>query len=98
MEIRLELKQFLHFALHQPGHRDTGPLRDHLGDVVFAHLFAQQAFVGTVLLGEPVFLGLQLFLKVGEGAVFEFGCFVQVVIALGLLHLQLHAFNLLLQA
>ena len=87
MEILLQLKQFFHFALYQPGHRDTGPLRDHLGDVVFAHLFAQQAFVGTVFLGELGFLGLQLFLQVREGAVFEFGSFVQVVIAFGLFHL-----------
>ena len=49
MQIILQLQQLLHFALHQPRHRDSGPLGDHLGDVVFTHLLPQQAFLARLL-------------------------------------------------
>ena len=98
VKIILQLQQFLHLALHQPGHRDPGPFGDHLGNVVFADFFSQQALVGTVLLGDPRLLLLELLLETGEGAVFQFSSFVEVVVALGLFHLQLHPFDLLLEA
>ena len=38
----LHLEQLLHFALHQLGDRDAGPLGDDLGDVVLVDLFFEQ--------------------------------------------------------
>ena len=42
VELLLKLQQFLHLALHQLGDRNPRPLGDHLGDVVFGDLLAQQ--------------------------------------------------------
>ena len=91
----LELKEFLHLALHQLGHRDAGPLGDHLGDVVLGDLLAQQCLVAAAGI-ELLLLGGQLLVQGGQGAVLEFGGLVEVVAALGLLDLQLHLLDLLL--
>ena len=97
VQVLFEFKQFFHLRARQLAHRDPGPFGDHLGDVVFGDLFPEQlvgfAFTG----GQFSFAALELAIQLGQGAVFQLSGLVEVVVALGLLHLQLHLLNLLFE-
>ena len=95
VQFGFEVQQFLHLGLHQLAHRNAGPFGDHLGDVVFGDLLAQQVLIAMAL-AELRFFGGKLAAQVGQGAVFQLGGPVEVIAALGLLHLQGHLLDLLL--
>ena len=48
----LQPQQLLALALDQAGHRDAGPARDDLGDLLLGDLLAQELAAGLLLLGE----------------------------------------------
>ena len=79
--------------MDQLGYGDAGPFGDHLGDVVFGDLFAQHGFIAAAGI-KRLFFGRQFLVQLGQGAVFELGGLVEVVVALGLLHLQLNLLDL----
>ena len=85
--------------MHKLGHRNTGPFGDHLGDVVFGDLLTQQRLLLTVVvvLAQCGLFLSQLLLECGQCSVFQLSCLVEVITALGLVHLQLHTLNLLLE-
>ena len=99
MQLVFKIQQLFHLRLHKLGHGNARPFGDHLGDVVFGDFLAQKGFVPAALigLGESGLLVGKLLLQPGQGAVFQFCGLVEVVAALGLLHLQLHPLNLLLE-
>ena len=78
----LQVDELLHLALHQPRHRDAGPLRDDLGDVLLVDLLLQHLPVGLEL-GERLVLLLQPLLELDEPAVPDLGRPLEVAVALG---------------
>ena len=92
VELLFHLQQLLALALHHLGDRDAGPARDHFGDLLRAHLRAQQPrLAGLRLVGV-----LQLRLELRQLAVLQLGDLVELALALQLRDLGAHAVDLLL--
>jgi hypothetical protein len=84
VEALLHVDQLLHLALHQPRHGDAGPARHHLGHVLVVHLLLQEGDVGLEL-AQPCLLVLDELLELGDLAVAELGCALEVRVPLGAL-------------
>ena len=95
MKLVLEVEQLLLLAFEQFRDRNAGPARDNAGDIVFVDLFLRQA--PALRMRESPFLFAQLFLQLGERAVFQFGDSVEIVLTLGLFDLHLRLLDLLAQ-
>ena len=84
MQPSLHLDQLLDLPFHQAGHRDSGPLGNHLGHVLFGDFLGQHRRALPVELTQP-FLGLGGgTFEIGDVAVTEFCCPFEVSFALGL--------------
>ena len=96
MQDVFKLQELAHLPFQQLRNRYAGPTADHSRDVFLVHLFFQQTGAG-LLLGElGLFLG-QLPLQTGHGAVLQLSGAVQVVLALGLVDVDLHLLQLFAQ-
>ena len=95
MQLVFEMQQPLFLTFQQLGNRDSRPAGDDGGNVVFVHLLFGEP--RSVLMRQPRFLGRQLFLQSGEGAVPKLGYAVQIVLALGLFDLDLRRLDLFAQ-
>ena len=97
-QVKLVLKvlKLVHLALHHLGHRNPGPRRNYLGNLVRGDLFLEDSAV--FLLGEKSFFCLIVFtLKLWNSAVTKLGCLRQIALAGYALHLRLCVLNLGLQ-
>ena len=95
MEHIVQMQQLLALALHQLLHGDAGPAGHDAGNLFIGHAVAQQAVF--LLGGGDLLLFFQLFLQLGQLAVFQLGGLVQVVFALGLLDGGIGLLDLLAQ-
>ena len=91
----LHVDELLDLALDESRHRDARPFADDLGDVFLFDLFFQHLLV-ALQLGQPLVLGLQPLLGVGDAAIAQLGGLLQVAHPLGLLALRLERVDLLL--
>mmetsp|Transcript_29892 Transcript_29892/g.66116 ORF Transcript_29892/g.66116 Transcript_29892/m.66116 type:complete len:342 (-) Transcript_29892:1431-2456(-) len=91
-----EVQQLVTLTGHQLGYGDACPLADDLGNVCLRDLLLEQLAPHRALAHQGLLRALQLLLQLNEGAVLELGSAVEVVVALSLLDLEVHAFNLLL--
>ena len=98
VEDLVEAQQLLALALDQAGHRDAGPARDDLGDLLLGDLLAQELAAARLLLGELRLLLPELRLELRQLAVAQLGALVEVVLPLGRLDLLAHLLDLLAQA
>ncbi|CDC30491.1 putative uncharacterized protein [Faecalibacterium sp. CAG:82] len=89
------MQQLLALALHQLLHGDAGPAGHDAGDLLVGHTVTQQAVL-FLLVGQLLF-GFQLFLQLGQLAVFQLGGLVQVVLTLGFLNGGIGLLDLLAQ-
>ena len=94
VQLIFQVKQTFAFALQHTGDGDAGPLGDHLGNLLRVHLLINHCIVGLH--------GLQLLFQVGhvllgllDAAVAQFGHLAVVAGTLGLLGLELVAFDIL---
>ena len=94
MEPLLQIQQLLEFRLGKAFYGDAGPLAHHLRHVLFADGLAQQSFLVVL---ESLFSLLQTMLQLGQGAILQLRGLVEVIVAFGLLQLDLHLLDLLLQ-
>ena len=83
VEVVLEVDQLGRLALHQPAHRDAGPLRHDLGDVLGVDLLLEHPVVGLQLVEVRRRL-LDAALELGDPAVADLGRDVEVGLALEL--------------
>ena len=90
-----QIQQLLPLTLYQTGYGDACPALDDLGNFLVGDLVAQKCIVAAVL--NPTLLLLQLFLGLGQLAVFQFGGLFQIVALLGGLNLTVQLFNALPQ-
>ena len=90
-----EMQQLLALARQHLRHRDARPAADDLCDILFADFFFEQAVVLRLRRDDGLFF-LELLLELWQLAVLEFRHAVEVVGALGGLHLAVHAVNLFL--
>ncbi len=97
MQFVLELEKLFHLAFEEFGNGNAGPAGDDFGDVFFVHLFFQEAS-GAVFAGDVILFGVQFALQIGEGAVFEFGGFVEIISAFGLSDFNFDLFDLFAQS
>ena len=74
------MQQLLALALHQLLHGDAGPAGHDAGDLLVGHTVAQQAVF--LLGGGDLLFFFQLFLQLGQLAVFQLSGLVQIVFAL----------------
>ena len=96
VQLLLQAEQLFQFRLHQAGHRYARPLADHLGNVVLAHVLAQQGLIAVARVPLPLPV-VQLPLQLRQGSILQFGGPVEVVAAFGLIQLQLHLLDLFLE-
>ena len=92
----LHVNQLLDFALHQPGHRDVGPLADHLGNVLFVDFLFQHALAGLQRY-EARFGIANLLLELRHAAILQLRRLRVVAAALRAFHLEPHRLQLLLE-
>ena len=90
MQHFLQAQELFLFALHEPGHGDARPLGDDLGDLLLGNLLLHQRPLAAFLLQRGEFA-----LELRQAAVAELGELVEVIGALGALHLKLHPLDLL---
>jgi len=96
VEDLVQAQQLVALALLEPAHRDPGPGRDDLGDLLLGDHLAQQP--PAALLGRQLLLlGRQPPFQLGQLAVAQLGGPVQVVGPLGLLGLVADLLQLLAQ-
>ena len=95
VEDLVQAQQLVALALLQPAHRDPGPGRDDLGDLLLGDHLAQQP--PALLGGQLLLLGRQPPFQLGQLAVAQLGGPVQVVGPLGLLGLVADLLQLLAQ-
>ncbi len=88
MQPLLHLEQLLHLSLHQLGDGDTRPFRHYLRDVLGIYFLFQHELVGLKFPQLGLIL-LQLRFQLGQLAVSQPGCLLQIGTALSLLNLQL---------
>ena len=96
VQLVFEVQQLLHLAFQQSGDGNAGPAAHHFGDVLLVHFLLDEAAFGAVGRGARGFL-LQLAFEGHQLAVFQFGGAVEVVLALGVLDLDLDLLHLLAQ-
>ena len=94
VQLVLEVQQPLALALQHARHRNAGPLRDHLGNLLAVHLLVDHRVVGLHLLEACLEL-LDLLLGLLDAAVAQLGHLAVVARTLGLLGLELVAFDIL---
>ena len=97
VQLLLEMRKFLDLALHQARHRNAGPARDDLGDVLFVDLLLDQPRGAARRRVARLGLGKFLF-QPRQPPVLQFGDLVQVVLALGLFDLDPGLLDLRLDA
>jgi hypothetical protein len=85
----VEAQQLLPLALREARDRDPRPCRDDLRYLLGGHHLAQQPVL-ALFLREPLLLRLELALELREPSVAQLGRSVEVVGALGLLHVAAH--------
>ena len=93
---RVQPQDLLPFPLLQAADRDAGPAGHDRGDLVAGHDLAEQPGAAAPG-GQPLLLGPEPPLELGELAVAQLGGPVQVVVALGLLGLAPDLLDLLAQ-
>ncbi len=86
-------QQLVALAFEHLADRNAGPLGDHLGDLVFGDLVAQE-LVGRLLV---LVDHLQTALQIGDGAVLQLGHAVEIALAAGGLQLGARLLDALLQ-
>ena len=91
----VQMQQLLALALHQLFHRDAGPAGHDPGDLLIGHTVTQEAVL--LLLVGQLFLCFQLFLQLGQLAVFQLSSLVQVILTLGFLNGGIGLLDLLTQ-
>ena len=89
------MQQLLALTLHQLLHRDAGPAGHDAGDLLVGHTVTQEAVL--LLLVGQLFLRFQLFLQLGQLAVFQLSSLVQVILTLGFLNGGIGLLDLLTQ-
>ncbi|KWT97198.1 hypothetical protein APY03_1758 [Variovorax sp. WDL1] len=96
VQLVLHLQQLVALALHQLGHGDAGGTRHHLGNLLGAHLGAQERGSAGLALGGLGVLGLlQALLQAGQLAVLQLGNLVEVALAGEFGNLELDLVDLL---
>ena len=87
LNLCLHLEQFLCLPLQESSHRDAGPLRHDLGDILFVHLLLEHhAFFLDGL--ELLLLGIEFSLELGGDAVTKLRHLAEVPLPFGLLLLH----------
>ena len=84
VQLVLHADELLHLALHEARHRDAGPLRHDLGDVLLVDLFLQHRVTALELV-EAIGANLDLRVEIAHRAVAKLGGALEVAVALGLL-------------
>src|SRR5262249_8379068 len=97
MEMLLEVDELLALAFHQARHRDPGPARHDLGDVLLVDLLLQETTPAVVALDDSPLGRRELALELTQLSVLELRGLVQIVLALRLLVLLLRLLDLLLE-
>ncbi len=92
----VQMQELFALALHQLGDRDAGPSGNDPGDLFIRHGVTKQG-IGFVRLVFMRFRFFQFFFQGRQLPVFEFGCLVQVIIALRTLDLQADGLDLFTQ-
>ena len=92
----LHVDELLHFAFHQPAHRNVRPARDDLGDVFLVDLLLQHARAGWRAGGRRLLVLPNLPLELGNAAVLQFGRLRVVAGALRLLDVVAQVLELFL--
>ena len=85
------MKGFASLTLSKLCHRNTGPLGDDPGNLIFGNAFMHQA---QILASDLLFLGSQLLLQLGKLSVLQLCGPVKVVFLLCVLNLPVHSLDL----
>src|SRR5215510_11113370 len=96
MQNVVEAQELVTLPFHQASHRNTGPARDDLGDLVLSDLLPQQP-LATLFVGQLRLVSLQLPLQFREPTVAQFSSAIEVIGAFGLLDLALDLLDLFAQ-
>ena len=91
MQHLVKIQKLLPLALHQPGHRDTRPALHNPGNFILRHPVTEQGVVMSIV--DLLLLLGQLLLGFGQTTVFQLGCLLQIIVALGGFNLAVQILN-----